>query len=156
MKTDPAVWARVSAPLVNILLQHLKVKDENGDLVPALTHDLEVKMSKSRKLQTHGTLYVHEKVLERVRESNEFRGRFAPIYQPMLVPPMPWERYDKGGYLDLKTAMMRTHGSRSQVEALRHRDMDKVYQGLNGLQNVAWRVNSRILECIEQASFSPP
>ena len=31
---------------------------------------------------------------------------------PMLIEPRPWHKYDRGGYLKLRTKVMRTHGAR--------------------------------------------
>ncbi|KAI4351389.1 hypothetical protein L6164_005758 [Bauhinia variegata] len=40
-------------------------------------------------------------------------------YMPMLVPPVNWTGYHKGGHLFLPFYIMRTHGSRQQREVVK-------------------------------------
>ena len=72
-------------------------------------------------------------------------------YIPMLVPPRPWTRWDSGGYIRLKPRVMRTHGSSVQVEALKRARLDRVFEALNALGRVRWRVNAPALGAIEDA-----
>ena len=69
----------------------------------------------------------------------------------MLVPPRPWTRWDSGGYIRLKPRVMRTHGSSVQVEALKRARLDRVFEALNALGRVRWRVNAPALGAIEDA-----
>lgn len=60
----------------------------------------------------------------------------APRFVPMLVQPRDWTSPDKGGFLSLRTHIMRTKGDRGQKEALRKADLTRVYDGLNCLGKV--------------------
>lgn len=54
----------------------------------------------------------------------------------MVVQPMDWTHPERGGFLRLRSRMMRTKGEAAQSNALRRADLRKVYQGLNCLGKV--------------------
>jgi DNA-directed RNA polymerase len=66
-------------------------------------------------------------------------------YKPMIIPPKPWRALDDGGYLWLKADLLRYHGCRTQEEALQGADLSTVFNGLNALGSVGWRINKEIL-----------
>ncbi|KAM1201138.1 hypothetical protein FF1_017443 [Malus domestica] len=73
-------------------------------------------------------------------------------YVPMLVPPRKWKGYDKGGHLFLPSYVMRTHGSRRQVDAMRNisgKQMMKVFEALDMPGSTKWRVNKKVLSMAE-------
>ncbi|KAM1808968.1 hypothetical protein TB2_025453 [Malus domestica] len=73
-------------------------------------------------------------------------------YVPMLVPPRKWKGYDKGGHLFLPSYVMRTHGSRKQVDTMRNisgKQMQKVFEALDMLGSTKWRVNKKVLNVVE-------
>lgn len=64
-------------------------------------------------------------------------GKLAsPRYVPMLVPPREWTSPDRGGFLQLRTPMMRAKGEAAHREALKKADLRQVYEGLNCLGKV--------------------
>ncbi|KAM7252703.1 hypothetical protein ACFE04_008212 [Oxalis oulophora] len=74
-------------------------------------------------------------------------------YVPMLIPPKKWRGYDKGGHLFLPSYVMRTHGSKKQQEALKEVDaksMKKVFEALDTLGNIKWRINTSVLDVVER------
>ncbi|CAM9937269.1 unnamed protein product, partial [Laminaria digitata] len=72
----------------------------------------------------------------------------APRYVPMLVQPRDWTHPDRGGFLNLHTQIMRTRGEAAQKQALRRADLSRVYQGLNCLGKVRWRINETVLDTV--------
>lgn len=60
----------------------------------------------------------------------------APRFVPMVVPPQNWTRSDRGGYLRLRSQVMRIWGDKGQKEALKLADLKKVFDGLNCLAKV--------------------
>lgn len=60
----------------------------------------------------------------------------TPRFVPMLVPPKDWVTPEQGGFLQLRSRMMRTKGEAAQKNALRRADLRKVYEGLNCLGKV--------------------
>ena len=45
----------------------------------------------------------------------------------------------------------RRHPHRSQTEVLKHASLDRVYEGLNSLGKLPWRVNNSVLDITEDA-----
>lgn len=66
----------------------------------------------------------------------DVRKFVEPRFVPMLVPPREWTRSDKGGYLNLRTNVMRTWGDKGQRDALRQAELGRVFNGLNCLGKV--------------------
>eukprot|EP00879_Flechtneria_rotunda_P015059 GHRR01015736.1.p1 GENE.GHRR01015736.1~~GHRR01015736.1.p1 ORF type:complete len:667 (+),score=263.20 GHRR01015736.1:70-2001(+) len=67
---------------------------------------------------------------------------------PMLVPPVPWTSYCKGGYLTSRHWMMRTRYSSALQQELRKGmasgNYNAVLDALNVLGNTAWKVNRNV------------
>ena len=63
---------------------------------PAFTHSYEY--VRGKKL---GIIRLNSVVGERMARDS-IRETLHPRHLPMLVPPKPWEDYDKGGYLTLR------------------------------------------------------
>ena len=72
------------------------------------------------------------------------------MYYPMLVPPRPWTSPDRGTYLKQHATLVRT-ASRLHQRALRAADMPLVYEGINVLSKVPWRINGDVYEVVQQA-----
>ncbi|MCD7470913.1 hypothetical protein HAX54_011150 [Datura stramonium] len=66
-------------------------------------------------------------------------------YMPMLVPPVKWTGYDKGGHLYLPSYVMRTHGARQQREAV-----EPPEPALDTLGSTKWRINKRVLSIVDR------
>lgn len=80
------------------------------------------------------------------------RGIVTP-YMPMLVKPLPWQGYRKGGHLVLPSCIMRTHGARELGDTLKRtpkRQMRHVFEALDTLGSTKWRINTSILEVAEK------
>lgn len=91
-------------------------------------------------------------------------------YKPMIIPPKPWQAINSGAYRFLRSDLIRYHGSNMQKvravawavrtidirfpqppsflceqEALMNADLSTVYNGLNALGRVPWRINRKVL-----------
>ena len=52
--------------------------------------------------------------------------------------------YTQGGYRELKTYLVRSHGCRLQLDALKDAKMPKVLEALNFLGKVKWSLNQEV------------
>lgn len=94
--------------------------------------------------------------------------------QPMVVPPKDWKAVDDGGYETIKTEFMRTRHCKTQKvshcchfyyasfflrpqflftflylsikDAIRHADLTQVFEGLNVLGRIPWKINQNVLD----------
>lgn len=74
----------------------------------------------------------------------------APQYGPCVVPPKPWTAYTGGGYYSdaIRPLSVMAGGGSSHVSAAEYAtlDLSAAYRALNYLQDVGWRLNSRVRE----------
>ncbi|KAG8771324.1 DNA-directed RNA polymerase [Ceratobasidium sp. 428] len=148
------VRVRLGSFLVDRLMDNAKVVrtgvDQEGkecaETQPAFTHGYEY--VRGKKL---GVIRLNSVVNDRMARDS-IRETLHPRHLPMLVKPRPWEDYEKGGYLSLKSMMMRVKDSFEQLSYLRHASasghLDLVYECLDALGETPWRINERILKVV--------
>jgi len=133
---------KVGAILIKIVLEACKDRDGN----PAFRHET-IQAKYAHKV---GSVIMSDCAYEELCGTEH-----KPLAQirdlPMVVPPQPWLRWDKGGYLSVPTKIMRTHGYRAHSDALRVADLDQVLAGLNALNKLPWRVNHEVLDVAREA-----
>ncbi|KAJ7088569.1 DNA/RNA polymerase [Mycena crocata] len=75
-----------------------------------------------------------------------------PRHLPMLIKPKPWINFDEGGYLTLRTHVMRFKESVEQRSYLKQAseqgNIELVYAGLDVLGSTPWRINKRIFDVV--------
>ncbi|KAJ1306117.1 hypothetical protein OPQ81_010828 [Rhizoctonia solani] len=113
---------RVGSFLVDAVMTSAKIKrsrlDENGEHhseeQPAFMHSYEY--VRGKKL---GVIKLNPVVDEKMARDS-VRDTLHPRHLPMLVKPQPWEDYNKGGYLKLRSTVMRIKDSIEQLSYLKH------------------------------------
>lgn len=102
-------------------------------------------------------LEVSGKVSSWCKEFDEFIEQMSPDYSPCVIPPRPWKGPENGGYhmpevaRTLPIAKVR---SRKHLKRLTQKQMPEVYEALNALQNVAWEINTDVLDVAQQVQES--
>lgn len=74
----------------------------------------------------------------------------ATRFKPMIVPPKPWMKLDEGGYRMLQADLLRFHGCNIQKEVLSLANLSIVFDGLNALGSIKWKVNKKILHIAKE------
>lgn len=122
--------------------------DEFGD--PLFEHDVVVKLK--RKV---GVVRAAPELLNLVRgDPYLIQWAATPRFLPMLVEPKPWRGFNKGGFLRLRAAAMRTHGCEVQREAFLRANAGLakgVLSGLDAMGRVPWAINSPVLDLVQEA-----
>ncbi|CAE6461591.1 unnamed protein product [Rhizoctonia solani] len=148
------VRVRVGSFLVNAVMESATIErnglDENGEKhsedQPAFMHSYEY--VRGKKL---GVIKLNPVVDEKMARDS-VRDTLHPRHLPMLVKPQPWEDYGKGGYLKLRSTVMRVKDSLEQLSYLRHASaaghIDFVYECLDALGETPWRINDKILNVV--------
>lgn len=76
----------------------------------------------------------------------------TPQGLPMLVKPKPWTSYRDGGYLTIRSLLLRSRNSAEQIAYLRaasdNKQLDQVFHGLNVLGETSWTVNKDIFKVV--------
>lgn len=86
-----------------------------------------------------------------INKRNSALEAMWPVSMPMVVPPLKWAPGTRGGY---RFALHSTHrlvrGLSKDMAAVMHaREMPRVYEALNHIQDTAWRVNAAVYSLVE-------
>ena len=68
---------------------------------------------------------------------------------PMIYKPAPWTDYEIGGYYQKPTNVMRVEGSAQQERAVKSADMSRVFNVLDTIAKLPWRINQKVLDVVE-------
>jgi len=152
-----ALQAKVGSRLIELLLQAAFIQppvDQSAEgppeIRPAFKHTLRTVMIGTKVLKRFGVIECDPLV----KRGLERTARHMVIpYMPMLVRPILWTGYDKGGYLILPSYVMRIHGANQQRQAMKRvqrNQIQRVYQALDTLGSTKWRINKRILDVVDR------
>ncbi len=89
-----------------------------------------------------------------VEDFNTRAALLRPALTPTVVPPLPWMGTVGGGYLThaIRPFCIVKRTFKPHVEALKSADMSHVYRAVNAVQETPWRINTRILAVMEEAT----
>lgn len=110
-----------------------------------------------KRYRTYGMLSMHPSMYDMLDHQTKRKwSQSQPLRVPMLVPPVPWtNKRQEGGYLRLRSPLMRTH-SRSQLVALnKANNISLVLSALNYLGSVPWTINKRVFQVMKDAWSNP-
>ena len=110
-----------------------------------------IELESTRKLKKRGLLFLDDAIYRSIVAADDVHNYLTPRYRPMLVEPRPWRAFDAGGYVQLKSYVVRSQNCKAQVEALRRASMPEVYGALNFLGRVPWLINADVLDIIQEA-----
>jgi DNA-directed RNA polymerase len=93
-----------------------------------------------------------EETLQWLEQADEAHALASPLKRPMVVPPLDWDRNQRGGYLFSLCARypLVRRSSRSVDAEIAARWMPTVYKALNRIQATAWRINPKVLGVVEE------
>ncbi|OWZ10728.1 DNA-dependent RNA polymerase [Phytophthora megakarya] len=99
-----------------------------------------------------GVIQIHQKMADTVLATNPDANilPWTARYLPMLVPPRPWNGVVNGGYLKLRTKVMRQRDSAWQMDCVQRGDMDGILKALNLMAEVPWVINKEVLNVVLQ------
>ncbi|NP_001289520.1 DNA-directed RNA polymerase 2, chloroplastic/mitochondrial [Nicotiana sylvestris] len=150
--------AKVGSRLIDLLLQTAYIQPpanqlavDPPDIRPAFVHSVRTVAKETKSAsRRYGIIQCDELVFKGLERTA--RHMVIP-YMPMLVPPVKWTGYDKGGHLYLPSYVMRTHGARQQREAVKRasrNQLQPVFEALDTLGNTKWRINKRVLSVVDR------
>ncbi|CAI5719189.1 unnamed protein product [Peronospora effusa] len=99
-----------------------------------------------------GVMQIHQKMADTVLATNPDANvlPWTARYLPMLVPPRPWTGIVNGGYLKLRTKIMRQRDSAWQMDCVQRGDIDGILKALSLMSEVPWIINKEVLDVILQ------
>ena len=158
---------KIGAVLLDKLMQSAKVEnpDRKGHWEPALFHKNEKQINplastiagqkqfkKGQKRQ--GQIALNRWVIDGALAAPKQAPIAHASLNPMLVPPVDWATPFNGGYLMLPTKLIRGRGTQRQSQILasaRPEDQKSVYDGVNAIQKVAWKINRKVYDIQTEA-----
>lgn len=74
----------------------------------------------------------------------------APVYQPCVVPPRPWNSVVGGGYWakGRRPLPLMRLGSKAAIARYEEVYMPEVYEAVNIIQQTPWKVNKKVLDVV--------
>ena len=101
------------------------------------------------------SVYLHPDVADTIERMKHNFSMIRPQYGPCIEPPIPWTAWNEGGWHTRALRRMLPYpvkASGAARELLKDHSMPVVYDCLNALQAVKWRVNKRVFEVVERIS----
>ncbi|KAF8389877.1 hypothetical protein HHK36_024395 [Tetracentron sinense] len=157
--------AKVGSHLIELLIQTAYIQppvdqlaDGPPDIRPAFRHMLKTVTRETQKTsRRYGVIECDplvRKGLERTARLLDCKAHGDPLYANAAPSSqLDWVWYDKGAYLFLPSYVMRTHGARQQREAVKRaprKQLEPVFEALDTLGSIKWRVNKRVLSAIDR------
>jgi DNA-directed RNA polymerase len=107
-----------------------------------------VQVSKTLK---HRTVRLGAEASEALLKAGTAASLMRPIYLPTIIPPKPWTTMRDGGYWrpGRMARLMLRGGGTNGVKQATAETMPRMFEALNHLQNVPYRVNRRVLDVVE-------
>lgn len=152
-----AIWAKIGSLLISMFLSVAKVPVKGTDplsgrevtsAAPAFYHSYQYQQG-SRV----GVIKTHRNLAQMLSTEN-LAATIQPQQFPMLVKPVPWTAWNRGGYIYFPSKIMRSKDAPEQIAYLKAASdagqLDNVYEGLNVLGETAWTVNKRMYDIISK------
>nr|XP_043612341.1 DNA-directed RNA polymerase 1, mitochondrial-like [Erigeron canadensis] len=147
---------KVGSRLIQLLMETAYIQppvdqyeDCPPDIRPAFVHTLKT-VETPRGSRRYGVIECDPLVRKGLEKS---AMHMVIPYMPMLIPPVNWTGYNRGGYLFLPSYIMRTHGAKQQRDVVKQtpkRQLDPVFGALNTLGATKWRVNRKVLGVVDR------
>jgi DNA-directed RNA polymerase, mitochondrial len=91
---------------------------------------------------TNTVIVPSEGTVQWIKSRNEVLEGLKPLRAPMVVPPLPWSKHQKGGFrFALRDMHNLIRGWSSNPFQPDEHDYQQVYSAVNRLQETAWQVN---------------
>ncbi|KAM0019810.1 putative DNA-directed RNA polymerase [Helianthus debilis subsp. tardiflorus] len=147
---------KVGSRLIQLLMETAYIQppvdqfeDCPPDVRPAFVHTLKT-VETPRGSRRYGVIECDPLVRKGLEKS---AMHMVIPYMPMLLPPVNWTGYNRGGYLFLPSYIMRTHGAKQQRDVVKRtpkKQLEPVFEALNTLGATKWRVNRKVLAVVDR------
>ncbi|KAI0910103.1 DNA-directed RNA polymerase [Ustulina deusta] len=152
------IKAKVGAHLLSSLIdtaklevvrEHPETKELVSQMQPALA-----RATVHRKGKKIGIIMPNRALVDLMKR--EPRGDYLARHLPMLVEPRPWTRFERGGFIQYPSQLVRVkNGERDQriytEAAIERGDLQQVMKGLDVLGRTAWQINKPVFDVLLEA-----
>lgn len=104
-----------------------------------------------RGKKSYNVLILSPHIADWVDEYKESVSLMSPLYAPLCIPPANWSTpYNGGFYSDqLNITLPLVKGTKKHLKWLSNREMPVVYNAVNRLQRVAYKINRDVLQVLD-------
>lgn len=89
-----------------------------------------------------------DRVRREIGAGHQIRQFLRPKKLPMVYPPFPWSKENRGGYIKIKSKLI-SNTTSEQDEAIAAADMSAFYDRINAINAPAWRIRKRVHRVLE-------
>ncbi|KAK0641318.1 hypothetical protein B0T16DRAFT_334673 [Cercophora newfieldiana] len=141
--------AMLETAKITVVREHPVTKETITQLQPAFSHT--TRLCRGRKL---GVLIPNKAVSDIM--TREPRADVLARHLPMLCEPDPWQKFDKGAFVESHSTILRIKlGEKDQEHytraAIANGDMEQVMKGLDVLGRTAWNINRPVFDVMLEA-----
>ncbi|KAK4463193.1 hypothetical protein QBC42DRAFT_305002 [Cladorrhinum samala] len=134
---------------ITVVREHPETKELVSQSQPAFSHTMQLK--KGRKV---GALLPNRALVDIMK--SEPRAEVLARHLPMVVEPEPWSKFDKGGFLEHSSPLLRLKGGERDQRiyadaAIERGDMEQMFRGLDVLGKTAWKINRPVFDVMLEA-----
>lgn len=95
-----------------------------------------------RRRRAKSMMRATDETLKWLAESHDYFKEKYPFYLPLVTPPEDWVSPNEGGYpANILMRWPLVHQYNRKARKLTYKEMPEVYDAVNSLQRVAWRIN---------------
>lgn len=141
---SPSHRVFLGSQLLNILI-------ETTQLVEIATETTKLIRGKKILRRDKQTIRATADTILWLSKKNATLELLTPVVLPMVVPPIQWEKGERGGYrfaMRNRFSLMRG-ASAEQAKDAENTEMPVVFSALNAVQNTAWKVNEYVFDVVQ-------
>jgi DNA-directed RNA polymerase, mitochondrial len=107
-------------------------------------------------------LEMSPELLTWISEHKDKMGLLYPAFLPCIIEPMDWDRAADGRYFggyytpeaqaSLPMIINKGKNGKKALEALKDADLSRVCEAINHLQKTRWKVNTRVLDAVQEVA----
>jgi DNA-directed RNA polymerase len=115
---------------------------------------LEIEVRTVGRNKTVHVVRASESCMKWITGCKEAHELLQPMFWPTVIPPRRWKGIYGGGYwgkMPRPICVIKAHGSDGYLTELANTDMSQVFEALNIVQDSPYRVNTWVLDRLEEA-----
>eukprot|EP01101_Sappina_pedata_P002665 TRINITY_DN12885_c0_g1_i1.p1 TRINITY_DN12885_c0_g1~~TRINITY_DN12885_c0_g1_i1.p1 ORF type:complete len:1146 (+),score=361.06 TRINITY_DN12885_c0_g1_i1:129-3566(+) len=145
------VLMRIGSLVLNLIIENTSVQPEEGESQPAFYFKRGYKGPTDKNQASY--LVCNQLVSDNIyQEPENGIARSFPATPPMIVTPRNWTGFSNGGNLAIRNKIIRTNTNKMHYNAFqRSPGAATVTQILNLLGRTPWRINTKVLNVMEEA-----
>nr|CDP31481.1 Putative mitochondrial precursor of DNA-directed RNA polymerase [Podospora anserina S mat+] len=134
---------------VTVVREHPETKELVSQMQPAFSHSTQLRRGKKV-----GVIVPNRALVDILK--TEPRVEVLARHLPMVVEPEPWTKWEKGGFIEYPTSVVRAKAQEKDQQiyteaAIERGDMEQMMKGLDVLGQTAWRINRKVFDVMLEA-----